>query len=56
MDCREIDPDDSNMLVRICNCDAELKDKQFAEKDNQDLVRARDFGDDCLKYTTYEIS
>jgi hypothetical protein len=28
------------------------KDKQFAEKDNKDLVLARDFGDDCLQYTT----
>ena len=29
-----------------------LKNKQFAEKDNQDFPLARDFGDECLQYTT----
>jgi len=29
-----------------------LKNKQFAEKDNKDLPLARDFGDECLQYTT----
>jgi len=29
-----------------------LKNKQFAEKDNQDFSLARDFGDECLQYTT----